>query len=59
MPKNIRPRYSPIIHRKSMMIPEKKQMAHIMEGQPMAMDGTSIFLMMIPMAPRILSKEKK
>jgi hypothetical protein len=59
IPRNILPRYSPIRPRKRRMIPVEKQMATMVEGQPICMVGTINFRITIPMAPRILKKEKR
>ena len=59
IPRNILPRYSPMVPINNMMSPEKKQMAHIMEGHPSAIAGFTSLRITIASAPRILNIEKK
>ena len=58
MPRNILPRYSPISPRNNRFTPEKKQMAAIMDGQPIAIEGTISFRITVKAAPNIPNREK-
>ena len=58
IPRNILPRYSPMVPINNMISPEKKQMAHIMEGHPSAIAGFTSLRITIASAPRILNIEK-
>ena len=57
MDRNILPTYSPTIPMVNISIPEKKNIATIVEAQPTAMDGCISFLMNTTSAPMIPRNE--